>query len=297
MLQMVRNITLSLGALLLFNSCESHDLKGFLFPTGPGVEKRFEQSMDMTSGQPVATLQTSEEYEIYVCTDPHIDKTSRNLCRFNDDLRNDANASFGVILGDCTDRRDNLKAYLNAIRHSEEKHIYNYPLFHLVGNHDVQFNGWEEFRTHIGPSVYRFETRFTDGADLFIALDSGTGTLGRQQISWLRSLLAKERDKYRHCIILTHTHLFYTDKSQGMSGNMSMEETMALTDLFNRHRVTLVLQGHAHYRKDLTYGHVRYTTLGAIADKTASPEYLKIRISQKDTRYEWIRLRHAGNNP
>lgn len=288
MLQMVRNITLMLGTLFLLNCCDKYDFKGFLFPTGPGVEKRFEQSMNITSGLPRTIVQTSDEYKIYVCTDPHIDNTSRNLGKFNDELRNDDSASFGIILGDCTDRRDNIGAYINAISYSMERHEHDYPLFHLLGNHDVYFNGWKDFKASIGPSVYRFEARFASGSDLYIALDSATGTLGRRQISWLESLLSKERGNYRHCIILTHTNLFYTDNSQVSSGNMPMEETMVLTDLFERHDVTIVLQGHDHCREDIVYGHVRYTVLGAIADKVSAPEYLKIRIRPEGLAYEWV---------
>ena len=57
------------------------------------------------------------------------------------------------------------------------------------------------------------------------------------------------------------------------------DESMALMDLFGRYNVALVLQGHDHYREDLTYDSVRYTTLGAIHDNAAAPEYLKINIT------------------
>lgn len=83
-----------------------------------------------------------------------------------------------------------------------------------------------------------------------------SGTLGGKQMRWLKDFLAANRKNYRHCTVLTHTNLFYTDNSQTSSGNMAMEETHTLVELFSRYNVTLCLQGHDHFREDLTLGGV-----------------------------------------
>lgn len=290
MLQMVRKTILAVCALSIFCGCSTHDFKGLLFPTGAGVEKRFEQSQEMTSDKPVATIPATEEYVFYVCTDPHISNTDKNLRRFNDDLRNDAGASFGIILGDCTDVRDNLHAYLNAIAYSSERHQYDYSIFHLLGNHDTYFNGWEDFKGLVGPSVYWFEVDFTSGKDLYISLDSASGTLGGKQTKWLKNLLAERRHYYRHCIILTHTCMLYTDNTQGISGNLTIEETLGLMNIFRKNNITLVLQGHDHFRDDATQDGVRYIVLGAIKDGMEVPEYLKVRVRSENLEYDWTIL-------
>ena len=65
-----------------------------------------------------------------------------------------------------------------------------------------------------------------------------------------------------------------SDNSQTTSGNMPIEEVYSLLDLLGRHKVSLALQGHDHYREDLTYGNVRYTDLrGTVAD---NPKYQDI---------------------
>ena len=261
-------------ASVVFCSCSTHDFKGLLFPTGAGVEKRFEQSQEMTSGKSVATIPAAEEYEFYVCTDPHINDTAKNLRRFNDDLRNDAGASFGIILGDCIDVRDNLPAYLDATAYSSDRHRYDYRIFHLLGNHDIHFNGWENFKELIGPSAYWFEVDFASGKDLYISLDS----------------LAERRHHYRHCIILTHTCLLYTDNTQGISGNLTIEETLGLMNIFRKNNITLVLQGHDHFRDDVTQDTVRYIVIGAIKDGMKTPEYLKVRAGANHLEYDWVIL-------
>ena len=161
------------------------------------------------------------------------------------------------------------------------------PIFSLLGNHDIYHRGWDKYSEQLGASVYWFDVQYATGGDLFIALDSASGTLGKQQMDWLRKFLAEERDKYRHCVILTHTNLFYTDNSQLGSSNMALEETAALTELFSRHRVTLCLQGHDHYREDLVLGGVRYTIIGTISDNAQRAEYLSIRLSDEGAEYSW----------
>jgi hypothetical protein len=77
-------------------------------------------------------------------------------------------------------------------------------------------------------------------------------------------------------VILTHTNFFYTDNSQTGSGNMPIEESISLIDFLGRQIVSLVLQGHDHYREEIIYGNVSYMVLGAIADRIKSPEYLRV---------------------
>lgn len=272
---------------LLGCGCSQLDIKGFVMPTGDGVQLRFEQSVAMNEGLKAATVEADENYLFYVAADPHIYHTQNNVGLFNDAFRNDGDASFGVILGDCTDVRNNLPNYLRALEFDPQRHTYDHRIFHLLGNHDVYFNGWVDFKRLIGPSVYWFEVAFPGGKDLFICLDTATGTLGRDQTEWFRSFLASNRSNYRHCFILTHMNLFYTDGSQRTSGNMPIEETFALVDFLGRQRVTLVLQGHDHHREELSYGGVEYRVLGAIADKADNPEYLKVNVSPQGVELEW----------
>ena len=270
-----------LVAVTLCASCDVVDMKGLIAPTGDVVNTRFDKSMSLTEGRAVAQITTEESYLFYVCTDPHVDNTSDNLREFSTRLRNDSAAEFGVVLGDCIDRRNTLPSYVEAIENTDT------PIFSLIGNHDLYFSGWNEFYRLLGASVYWFEVKSGTTCDLFIALDSASGTLGKKQMKWLRELLTVERGRYRHCVVLTHTNLFYTDNSQTGSGNMALEETAALTELFSRQNVTLCLQGHDHYREDLTLDGVRYTIVGAISDDIERAEYLVITMSNSGAEYRW----------
>lgn len=284
---MVRQISAIAIAAAALCSCNQLDLKGMIMPTGEGVQARFEQSLQMNSDLKIGSLSVQENYVFYAATDPHINETARNLNTFNDALRNDSEAAFGVVLGDCIDVRDNLPKYLEALAYNPDRHAYDHEIYHVLGNHDLFFKGWTNFKELIGPSVFWFEVSFASGKDIYISLDTATGTLGRKQTEWFRSFLTEKREDYRHCIILTHTNLFYTDNSQATSGNMPIEEVYSLLDLLGRHKVSLVLQSHDHYREDLTYGNVRYTVLGTIKDESSSPEYLKLNVKNDEIGLEW----------
>ena len=113
-------------------SCDRYDLKGFFMPTGDGVEKRFEQSRSIHPDLKNRSVNTSQSYSFYAAADPHIDRTHTNLSQFNNVLRNDSDASFGIILGDCTDVRDNLHNYLEALFFNPDRHAYDQTIFHVL---------------------------------------------------------------------------------------------------------------------------------------------------------------------
>lgn len=286
MLQMVKTCFHIFMALVICG-CSQFEIKGLFVPTGDVVQTRFEQSANMNEGLKAGVVEADENYVFYAAADPHVTNTNTHLTIFNDIFRNDDMSSFALILGDCCSMRDNLSKYLDALAYYPERHEFDHRIFHTLGNHDVYFDGWKDFRDMIGPSVYWFEVSFPQGKDLYIALDTATGTLGRKQTEWFRNFLEKNRHSYRHCIIFTHTNLFYTDNSQTGSGNLPFEETWSLIDLLGRHNVSLVLQGHDHYREEITFDNVLYTIVGTISDKSEAPEFLRVEVTSEGILLDW----------
>lgn len=286
---MVRIVIYALIALAL-TACGTTDLSGFFVSPSDGVDERFAQSMDHVGDRPLSSVDLADEYTFYVCTDVHTDGTTVNMDRFVSDLRNDPVSGFGVVLGDVIDRRGMMDTFASALTFDASSHAYDRPVFVIPGNHDMFFSQWDDFKAHFGASVYFFEAVCGNRKDIFIALDSASGTLGSRQMVWLRTLLKEKRGNYRHCFVLTHTNIFKTDNSQTPSGNMPVEETLALTELFDRYDVTAVFQGHDHFREDVWYRGVRYTLVGALEDAAEHPEYLKVTASDNGLGYEWVLL-------
>lgn len=142
-------------------------------------------------------------------------------------------------------------------------------------------------QTHMNLDVFTDTFRNDPEASFGVILDTASGTLGAKQTRWFKEFIEKNRSSYRHCVVLTHTNLFYTDNSQTSSGNMPLEETYSLIDFLARNDISLVLQGHDHYREDITYRNVRYTIVGAIADKCKSPEYLRVEVTPDGLNLDW----------
>lgn len=276
--------------LALAAACETADLSGFFVSPSDNVDRRFTQSQGITDNLPVAAVEASAEYVFYVCTDVHVDGTTENFDRFVSELRNDQDSDFALVLGDVSERKGMMKTFASAMTFDPAVHLYDRPIFVIPGNHDMFYSQWTDYKSLFGASVYYFEVSAPYGKDLFIALDSASGTLGSRQTKWLNELLADRRQDYRNCVVFKHTNMFKTDNSQNTSGNMPLDETFALTDLFDRYDVTAVFQGHDHHREDLTYRGVRYTLVGAIKDTFSAPEYLKVTLSEKNMKYEWVML-------
>lgn len=112
------------------------------------------------------------------------------------------------------------------------------PVYAAVGNHDLYNGGWSTFRDTVGASYYSFDV----GARTFYFLDSGSGTLGRDQIAMLREEFAEDSDPK---VIVTHYPLY--DGSDSFYYKITnTAERAALVDLYARYGVELLLEGHTH---------------------------------------------------
>lgn len=209
--------------------------------------------------------------------------------------RADLQSPFALHLGDLINAKENYTRVNNAILAAPEGYVrktYD-TLLVTCGNHDIYFGQWKDFLQYFKTSSYWFETvSKTTGKplDLYICYDSSSGSVGRKQLDWLRSLLSeKSQQGYRHIILFTHTHFFKQDNTQGHTSNYSVEETAELTGMFSQYGVSLVLTGHDHSREVTTYGGVKYIIVDAIEDHYPDAFYL-IASMGKEIGYEFVAL-------
>ena len=226
---------------LVFTSCASDDttldIAGLFSPNGEVVGTRFAQSMAYNDSVGEMHLEMgSDDYLIYVCTDSHVTrKNHKNLDFFIDQYRAETAPKLALHLGDIIDAQKNYPC-ADSILHFAGQTILD-TVFATPGNHDIYFRQWSIYRSFFKTSAYWFDTK--NGAkklDLFICLDSAEGTLGVDQMNWLRNLLAnKSKEGYRRIVVFTHTHIWKLDESQGHTSNMALEETYELTSLLGQY--------------------------------------------------------------
>ena len=287
-----------LNILLLFavTACNpNYDMPGMFNGSSERADKRLAESLEYNKQAGEINLTVSEDYTVYVCTDTHVDSTTYNWRTFVKAYKADNNCPFAIHLGDLINAKGNFPRFFQAATVSPAGYLAGKDtIFYTLGNHDLYFNQWPEYKHYVGTSTYWFDTRTSGNKllDLFICLDSGEGTLGVDGLEWLRTILEDKADKgYRHIIIFTHTHMFKQDDSQGHTSNYSMEETYEIANILTQYGVTEYWSGHDHAREKTSYGGVKYIVVDALEDPVPDAFYMKVRMAA-EIQHEFIKVTH-----
>lgn len=273
-------------------SCGRLDFGGMIWAKSDTPDQRFEQSLkhNGTVG-PVRLSVPDNDYRLYAFGDSHVDFSTKNLDGFVKDYLDDSGAApFAICVGDIINSTGHYDLFMEHVKDLGPDCTKR--LFYCVGNHDLYFGQWKEFKERFKTSTYFFEVETpSEGNDLYIALDSGSGTLGVKQRAWLGETLSQAQGKYRNIIVFTHTHFFMSDYSQGTTDNFAIEETHDLMNLFARNGVKLVISGHDHTREERKHRGVFYSTLDALCDPCKNASYAVFSISGKEVGIQYVNAR------
>jgi hypothetical protein len=260
-----------LALVLTCNSCmKDVDLTGLLYSPDP-VNERVRQSLLWNDQHPPRKIETSDtDYSFLIAGDSEVGGTS-NLDTLISRAKRPGIAGF-LIAGDLT---KGPKEDYDILKNELDKKTAT-PYFLILGNHDLFFNGWDNYYNYFGSSTYSFTVKTNNSSDLYICLDSGNGTIGSIQLKWLTDLLEKERKNHRFCIIFSHVNFFRAHHT--FSANPLVEELHVLMDLFYEHSVDMVIMGHDHRRSEEFFGKTHYITLDAFFDGFEGASYLKLQV-------------------
>ena len=259
-------------AILFCVSCEDVDFSGFFYNNNP-VNDRVKESLEWNKANPEKSIIIpGTDYTILVAGDSHVGGIV-NLNTFLTQA-NTTGASGIVIAGDLT------------TGHKEDYDVFkqeidtktNLPTFFVVGNHDLFFDGWDVYFDYFGSSTYSFKVNTSEATDLFICLDTGSGTLGSKQLNWVTDLLEKERKNVRYCVVITHVNFIREHRTS--STNLLVEEVRAILDLCYRHSIDLVITGHDHNRSEQYFNRTHFLTLDALEDDFEHAGYLSLQVKE-----------------
>jgi len=191
------------------------------------------------------------------------------------------------------------------------------PVYNTMGNHEIY--GWYEesgadtnhpeygkkmFEKRIGKRYQAFEHKGWK----FLILDSVEkdgeggymGGVDEEQIAWIKQVLA-ETDTTMPLAVSVHIP-FITTEAQILRGSTAANErgevitnSYDVLELFKRHNLKLVLQGHLHYYEELYVFGTRYVTGGAVSAAWWRGPYLgteegfvKVEVSGDEFTTEYI---------
>lgn len=263
-------------------SCEDIDFSGFFFYTDP-VNQRVQQSLEWNASHPNRDISVSgTEYNLLVGGDAHVGGTV-NLDEFLTQANTPGNSGL-VIVGDlATGKKEDYDIFKQELDSKNSG-----PAFLMIGNHDLFYNGWDTYYQYFGSSTYSFKVTTSNATDLFICLDTGSGTLGWKQLEWVENLLEKERKNARYCIVFTHVNLVREHRTS--STNLLVEELRVIIDLCYNYSINLVICGHDHSRAESAFGKTRYITLDALEDDFSEASYMKLQIKESGLIYTFVAL-------
>ena len=275
-------IALFVAIIFSFTACEEADIGG-MFISGESANQRFEQSMEWNAQHPSCEIVVpSDDYLIFSMSDSHVGGTN-NLDIFFSNAKT-TKASAVVMVGDLTTGHE--KDY--AVFQQHIPSTDSLSTFLIAGNHDLYFNGWNQFYSRFGSSTYIFTIKTPAAKDLFICLDTGGGTLGSKQLDWLKDILQTKRTDYRRCILFTHNNLFRFRRTA--STNPLVEELHVLMELFTKNQVDMVVTGHDHVQNASSFGNTTHIVMDALKDGSSHSGYFQLNVKNGNIEYKFVNL-------
>lgn len=252
-----------------FNSCKYGSDN--LFYTGASVNERTKDGITFLEDNPV---QGKLKYNVLIFSDTHFGVKTKTppyqkLYEYLDKIKETSDyPAFAIALGDLTDTAgvEEFEQYDDFIQTLENK--YNLKTYNIIGNHDCYLSGWDNWKNNCYPhtSFYKFETSNFS----YYFLDTGTGTIGKNQLNHLKKEIQKDS---KPKVVCSHYPLYTSTVLFCLSDTYERNESIAL---FQKENVKIVLSGHFHESETVDLGTFYQET------NTSFTEYEKFGILKVD---------------
>jgi 3',5'-cyclic AMP phosphodiesterase CpdA len=223
-----------------------------------------------------------DEYTFIVLTDTHIENGNavgleKIIEVIKEEKEQGQKIKFVVITGDITQNgsKEDIGKFIEIAHALEESGIPCYP---VIGNHDIYFGNWSNWKEYIGSTYYRIDS---SGTTLFF-LDSANAYFGKKQLDRLENEIKTAEERV---FVFSHANLFVE----------SPIDIQQFTDVRERARILSILKGHCdimftghvHRRILNEVGGVKYIT---IEDYRSSRIYCQVNVNKKGIDYSFHKL-------
>lgn len=258
--------------LLILSSCGEYGAYSFLFKEDD-VERRFSEFKDVSSPSLSETVLPSK-YSGIIVTDVHFggsetfkeEKFFERLSSHYDTAEDGMKPRFLVCLGDTansgasSELKDfNSFAFKVKTMAKEKLNLSSeddFPVYTILGNHDLYNNGWDNWKKLVYPYTSSFY--FDVGKFRFYGLDTASGSVGNDQLkAWEKHIKSNSMPK----IVLSHYPIF--------AGGIALfeihdtyERNRLITD-FAKNNVKMIFEGHYHSDVDYNWGKFMEVDVGS----------------------------------
>lgn len=270
--------------LAVLTSCDNDSMAIFK-SSAPSVDQRMLSSMlyynnELNCSYPEIVV-NSDEYRVFVFSDPHVAYYNNVLTAMVDTFRHDKQAPVAICLGDLVEANQSYLWFQNPFEYLYSQKTDD-TLFVALGNHDIFYDQYWEYISRWKTTTYCFtiHCRKKNVRDLYICLDIAEGTLGAKQMKWLKNMLqVSEAQDYRYIFVYTHVNIFRTDNTNADISTVAIEEAYELMYLFSKYHVRQFWAGHDHARDAFYQGGVQYIMLDSMEEEADQPAYMILHVS------------------
>jgi hypothetical protein len=132
------------------------------------------------------------------------------------------------------------------------------PFYPVIGNHDIYFGNWPNWREKIGSTRYRVWSGNPGDHALFI-LDSANITFGKAQLQWLESGLNEVKAAGGRAFVFTHANMFISKLLDIEHLTDARERAWFMSILAGK--AEIAFSGHVHDHIERRAGGVLYISL------------------------------------
>ena len=274
---MVKHFLLKFFPVLLLNAvvflnCCTVDLLG-LFGSTDLNERLAERNNFNFLGDNDRTLSLGSEYSFIVVADTHIENgNAHGLDGIKSVIDNSGGSiKFVVVAGDITQfgSAQDIQLFKDIAV------SFGVPCYPVIGNHDVYFGNWPEWKNMIGSTNYRIN----GGGLTLLIMDSANAFFGNDQLNWLERELESASGRV---FVFSHANLFVNNLTEIQQFTDTRERARVISIL--RNKCDIMFMGHSHARSINEAGNVLYI---GIEDFIGTKTYCIVTVNSSGISYEF----------
>ena len=207
-------------------------------------------------------------------------------------------SDFGFILGDLVRYGSDSQFHylIQELNELEKAFGRPYPIYTLVGNHDLSGHNSDAYRKFFGPEHYYFFA----GDTLFVAINNCITGSYQAELGWMDRVLNENSSKAKQVFVLMHIPPFVVTKNMGHHPPMTRQQTDQLMKVLHKYPIRAIFASHIHdnlqYQSEGIKVYVNGEGGAEQSHRTPQYGYLLLTVAGTDYQVEHVALGNIHND-